>query len=212
MYKNFQVTSIELGCRGDFAIMGEHPDLKLKQNDFNKDEVGADVACKILEISTASKQMEGGDEEKSVTDNLVTESTNGDQSELGYAEQQLVGEVEQQLVGDVEEAEVVCDQLTRAGTADGDSEEPEVDNRLSKCNKGDDEDEPMVGNRLTKSAKLDEEEEPVVGNRLTKSASWFNSLSRRASRKTPLKKRSFPGFRSQVQFVLGKNTIVSSST
>ena len=172
--------------------MGEHPDLKLKQNDFNKDEVGADVACKILEISTASKQMEGGDEEKRVTDNLVTESTNGDQSELG--------DVEQQLVGDVEEEEVVCDQLTRAERADGDSEEPEVDNRLSKCTKGDNEDEPMVANRLTKSAKLDEEEEPVVGNRLTKSASWFNSLSRRASRKTPLKKRSFPGFRSQVQF------------
>ena len=38
--------------------------------------------------------------------------------------------------------------------------------------------------------------QPVVGNRLTKSASWFNSLSRRASRKTPLKKRSFPGYRS----------------
>ena len=166
--------------------MGEHPDLKLKQNDFNEDEVGADVACKILEISTASKQMEGGDEEKSVTDNLVTESTNGDQSELG--------DVEQQLVGDVEEEEVVCDQLTRAGRSDGDSEEPEVDNRLSKCTKGDD------------------EEEPVVGNRLTKSASWFNSLSRRASRKTPLKKRSFPGFRSQVQFVQGQSTIVSSST
>ena len=35
-----------------------------------------------------------------------------------------------------------------------------------------------------------------VSNRLTKSASWFNSLSRRASRKTPLKKRSFPGYRS----------------
>ena len=35
-----------------------------------------------------------------------------------------------------------------------------------------------------------------IGNRLTKSASWFNSLSRRASRKTPLKKRSFPGYRS----------------
>ena len=114
---------------------------------------------------------------------------------------------------DVEEAEVVCDQLTRAGGGDGDSEEPEVDNRLSKCTKGDDEDEPVVVDRLTKSAKVDEEEEePVVGNRLTKSASWFNSLSRRASRKTPLKKRSFPGFRSQVQFVQGRNTIVSSST
>ena len=205
MYKNFQVTSIELGGRGDFAIMGEHPDLKLKQNDFNKDEVGADVACKILEISTASKQMEGGDEEKSVTDNLVTESTNGDQSELG--------DVEQQLVGDVEEEEVVCDQLTRADRADGDSKEAEVDNRLSKCTKGDAEDELVVGNRLTKSSKVEEEEEePVVGNRLTKSASWFNSLSRRASRKTPLKKRSFPGFRSQVQFVQGQNTIVSSGT
>ena len=75
---------------------------------------------------------------------------------------------------------------------------------------------------LTKSAQVEavaveaggEQEggQPVVGNRLTKSASWFNSLSRRASRKTPLKKRSFPGFRSQVQFVLGKNTVVSSST
>ena len=186
LYKNFQVTSIELGGRGGFAIMGEHPDLKLKQNDFNKDEVGADVACKISETSTAPEQMERGDEEKSVTDNLVTKSTNGDQSELG--------DVEQQLVGDVEEEEVVCDQLTRAGRADGDSEEPEVDNRLSKCTKGDD------------------EEEPVVGNRLTKSASWFNSLSRRASRKTPLKKRSFPGFRSQVQFVQGQNNIVPSGT
>ena len=182
--------------------MGEHPDLKLNQNYFNKDEVGADVACKISETS---ELMEGGDEEKSVTDNLVTKSTNGDQSELG--------DVEQQLVGDVEEAEVVRDQLSRAGRADGDSEEPEVDNQFSKCTKGDYEDEPVVDNRLTKSAKVDEEEEePVVGNRLTKSASWFNSLSRRASRKTPLKKRSFPGFRSQVQFVLGKNTVVSSST
>ena len=161
--------------------MGEHPDLKLKQNDFNEDEVGADVACKISETSALPEEMEGGGEEKS-----VTKSTNGDQSELG--------DVEQQLVGDMEEAEVVCDQLTTAGRADGDSEEPEVDNRLSKCTKGDD------------------EEEPVVGNRLTKSASWFNSLSRRASRKTPLKKRSFPGFRSQVQFVQGKNTIVSIST
>ena len=192
LYKNFQVTSLEPGD-GGIAIMGEHPDLKLKQNDFNEDEVGADVACNIWETSTASKQMEGGDEEKSVTDNLVTKSTNGDQSELG--------DVEQQLVGDVEEEEVVRDQLTRASGGDGDSEEPEVDNRLSKCTKGDNEDELVVGNRLTKSAKLDEEEEPVVGNRLTKSASWFNSLSRRASRKTPLKKRSFPGFRPQVQFV-----------
>jgi len=33
-----------------------------------------------------------------------------------------------------------------------------------------------------------------IGTRLTKSASWFNSLSRRASRKTPLKKRSFAAF------------------
>ena len=193
--------------------MGEHRDLKLKQNDFNEDEVGADVACKISETSTLPEQMEMGDEEKSVTDSLVTKSTNGDQCELGDLEQQLVEDVEQQLVGDVEEEEVVRDQLTRAGRADGDSEEPAVDNRLSKCTKGDDEDEPVVGNRLTNSAKVDEEEEePVVGNRLTKSASWFNSLSRRASRKTPLKKRSFPGFRSQVQFVQGRNTIVSSST
>ena len=38
-----------------------------------------------------------------------------------------------------------------------------------------------------------------IGNRLTKSASWFNSLSRRASRKTPLKKRSFPGCRAAVE-------------
>ena len=204
LYKNFQVTSIELGGRGGFAIMGEHPDLKLKQNDFNEDEVGADVACKISETSTLPEQMEMGDEEKSVTDNLVTKSTNGDQSELG--------DVEQQLVGDVEEEEVVRDQLTRASGGDGDSEEPEVDNRLSKCTKGDNEDELVVGNRLTKSAKLDEEEEPVVGNRLTKSASWFNSLSRRASRKTPLKKRSFPGFRYQVQFVQGQNNIVPSGT
>ena len=186
--------------------MGEHPDLKLNQNEFKDNEVGADVACKIMETSTLPEQMEGGDEEKSVTDSLVTKSTNVDQSELG--------DVEQQLVGDMEEAEVVCDQLTTAGRADGDSEEPEeVDNRLSKCTKGDDDEEPVVGNRLTKSAKVDEEEEePVVSNRLTKSASWFNSLSRRASRKTPLKKRSFPGFRSQVQFVQGQSTIVSSST
>jgi len=35
------------------------------------------------------------------------------------------------------------------------------------------------------------ENSPHSGNRLTKSASWFNSLSRRASRKTPIKKRSF---------------------
>ena len=35
------------------------------------------------------------------------------------------------------------------------------------------------------------ENSPHGGNRLTKSASWFNSLSRRASRKTPIKKRSF---------------------
>jgi len=35
-----------------------------------------------------------------------------------------------------------------------------------------------------------------IGTRLTKSASWFNSLSRRASRKTPLKKRSFAAFSS----------------
>jgi len=35
------------------------------------------------------------------------------------------------------------------------------------------------------------ENSPHNGNRLTKSASWFNSLSRRASRKTPIKKRSF---------------------
>ena len=48
--------------------------------------------------------------------------------------------------------------------------------------------QPVVGNL--------EGGQPGVGNRLTKSASWFNSLSRRASRKTPLKKRSFPGYRS----------------
>ena len=41
--------------------MGEHPDLKLNQNYFNKDEVGADVACKISETS---ELMEGSDEEK----------------------------------------------------------------------------------------------------------------------------------------------------
>ena len=188
--------------------MGEHPDLKLKQNDFNEDEVG-----EISETSTAPEQMEGGDEEKGVTDNLVTKSTNDDQFKLGDVEQQLVGDEERQLVGDVEEAEAACDQLTRVGRADGDSDEPEVDNQFSKCTKGDYEDEPVVDNRLTKSAKVDEEEEePVVGNRLTKSASWFNSLSRRASRKTPLKKRSFPGFRSQVQFVQGKSTIVSSTS
>merc|ERR1719383_474621 len=35
-----------------------------------------------------------------------------------------------------------------------------------------------------------------IGTRLTKSASWFNSLSRRASRKTPIKKRSFAAFSS----------------
>jgi hypothetical protein len=35
-----------------------------------------------------------------------------------------------------------------------------------------------------------------IGTRLTKSASWFNSLSRRASRKTPVKKRSFAAFSS----------------
>jgi len=35
------------------------------------------------------------------------------------------------------------------------------------------------------------ENSPHSTNRLTKSASWFNSLSRRASRKTPIKKRSF---------------------
>ena len=59
-------------------------------------------------------------------------------------------------------------------------------NRLTKCDV-----EYVSGNRLTKSEL--EDVSVGTGNRLTKSASWFNSLSRRASRKTPLKKRSFPG-------------------
>ena len=81
--------------------MGEHPDLKPKQNDFNEDEVDADLACRISETSTLPEQMEGGDEEKGVTNDMVTKSTNGDQSELGDLKQQLVGDVGQQLVGDV---------------------------------------------------------------------------------------------------------------
>ena len=68
--------------------------------------------------------------------------------------------------------------------------------------------EPSSSDVLTKSAAdqvenaLEGEVEDVsvgIGNRLTKSASWFNSLSRRASRKTPLKKRSFPGCRAAVE-------------
>ena len=35
------------------------------------------------------------------------------------------------------------------------------------------------------------ENSPHIANRLTKSSSWFNSLSRRASRKTPTKKRTY---------------------
>ena len=50
---------------------------------------------------------------------------------------------------------------------------------------------------LSNSTRQTHQEAEVGSNRLTKSASWFNSLSRRASRKTPiLKKRSFPGSRS----------------
>ena len=63
--------------------------------------------------------------------------------------------------------------------------------------------EPSSSNILTAAEQVDsaaavegEVEGGGVSNRLTKSASWFNSLSRRASRKTPLKKRSFPGYRS----------------
>ena len=53
---------------------------------------------------------------------------------------------------------------------------------------------------LSNSTRQTHQEAEVGSNRLTKSASWFNSLSRRASRKTPiLKKRSFPG--SQVEKV-----------
>ena len=65
------------------------------------------------------------------------------------------------------------------------------------------EDEVEVSDILTAAEQVDsaaavegEVEGGGVSNRLTKSASWFNSLSRRASRKTPLKKRSFPGYRS----------------
>ena len=35
------------------------------------------------------------------------------------------------------------------------------------------------------------ENSPHIGNRLPKSSSWINSLSKRATRKTPTKKRSF---------------------
>ena len=34
-------------------------------------------------------------------------------------------------------------------------------------------------------------ENTLLAPRMTKSASWFNSLSRRASRKTPTKKRTY---------------------